>query len=481
MKNLITIYTMNLLGRKLSIRRLLRPGFILMIPVFFGCETSEDLGVEYNLDSNANVRFIEFTLPAVNVYVDSLRTDGENRILTGNFSDELMGNVSAEGYFQFFYEGGPMPSAQEFIFRDSVLAPGDTADVYVLPEDTLKLDSMALIFESETVIPISGTSFQDFGIYELRDSLIQSAIYLSSLKSEETNLIGSYSKSISTSLDTIFKVELNQTFSESFFQNLGEIAKDSNRTVTTELFQSLAVIPNGPSQSISSFLLGSDTSRLIVYTSPIDPDSPDTTYMTTFRFTGKNYSHIDRTSSAFGSLSDGDTIEFSSGETILDPLYGITTTFSISEIEDFFQANENIIINNASISLSFRDEASRDTLANSYAFFIKGDSHFGPGIINNPFRSVVMNDAAYLNGQNFPATTQFNEDKDGLIMNPNLFFQTLYTRYNDNGSLVFELSSSNDPFPLNALRLISLEDVTLQRTIFQEDGVKLKIFYTEVD
>ncbi|MEM7297717.1 MAG: hypothetical protein AAF391_05565, partial [Bacteroidota bacterium] len=101
--------------------------------------------------------------------------------------------------------------------------------------------------------------------------------------------------------------------------------------------------------------------------------------------------------------------------------------------------------------------------------------------INNSFRSVVMNDGAYLTGQSFPATTQFNEDKDALIMNPTLFFQTLYRNYNENGSLVFEISSDNDPFPLDAFRLISLDDVTTQRTIFPEDGLKLRIYYTEVD
>ncbi|MEM7299257.1 MAG: hypothetical protein AAF391_13445, partial [Bacteroidota bacterium] len=354
-----------------------------MIPVFFGCETSDDLGIEYDLDSNANVRFIEFTLQTANVYIDSLRTDGEGRILSGNYSDEIMGDVSTEGYFQFFYEGGPMPRAEEFIFRDSVLSPGDTADIYIVPEDTLQLDSIKLILESESIIPIRGTAFQDFGIYELQDSLIQSAIYLSSLQSEETNLIGSYSRTISTTLDTIFSVTLNQTFSDSFFLNLSEIASDSNRSVSNEVFQSLAVIPNDASESISSFLLGSDTSRMIVYTSPLDPDSPDTTYMTTFRFTGKNYSYIDRTSTAFGNLSDGDTIEFTEGETILDPLYGISTAFSISEIADFFQANDNIIINNASLSFSFQNEALRDTLVNSYAFFVRGNRHFGSGLINN--------------------------------------------------------------------------------------------------
>ena len=80
---------MNLLARAKSIKNILKPGLIILIPVFFGCETQDDIGVQYELDSDANVKYVEFDLPATNIYLDSLRTDGENRILVGLQNDPL--------------------------------------------------------------------------------------------------------------------------------------------------------------------------------------------------------------------------------------------------------------------------------------------------------------------------------------------------------------------------------------------------------
>ena len=88
LKSLTTTYTMNLLAKKLSLRNILKPGLMILIPVFFGCDTQDDLGIQYDLGSDANVKFVEFTLPASNIYLDSLRTDGENRILVGKFSNQ---------------------------------------------------------------------------------------------------------------------------------------------------------------------------------------------------------------------------------------------------------------------------------------------------------------------------------------------------------------------------------------------------------
>ncbi|MEQ9007333.1 MAG: hypothetical protein RLP12_05580, partial [Ekhidna sp.] len=99
------------MARTLSFKNILKPGLIMLIPVFFGCETQGDFGIKYPLEIDANVKYVEFTLPATNIYLDSLRTDGENRILVGNYSDLLTGSVSAEGYFNFTYEKGPLPSA----------------------------------------------------------------------------------------------------------------------------------------------------------------------------------------------------------------------------------------------------------------------------------------------------------------------------------------------------------------------------------
>ena len=103
LRNLTTIYTMSLLAKDISFKKILKPGLIILISVFFSCDTQEDPGIQYELESNADVKLVEFVLPTSNVYIDSLRTDEENQILVGVKDDPITGSVRAESYFQLFY------------------------------------------------------------------------------------------------------------------------------------------------------------------------------------------------------------------------------------------------------------------------------------------------------------------------------------------------------------------------------------------
>ncbi|MEQ6167048.1 DUF4270 family protein [Ekhidna sp. MALMAid0563] len=466
LKSLTTTYTMNLLAKKLSFKNMIKPGLILLIPVFFGCETQSDLGIKYDLGSNANVKFVEFTLPASNVYLDSLRTDGENRILVGNYSDPLTGTVNTEGYFQFFYEQGPLPRGVD----EST--------------DTLKLDSIVFTVEANAIIPQSGSSFQEFTLHELQDSLESSAIYLSTLKQTPTTEIGSYSQSINTILDTLYRIKLDETYSQNFFDQISEIANDADQAVSSTTFKSLGVFPGASSESIAAFDLASDTSRIIMYSSPVDPEAKDTTYLTYFRFSGKNYSYIerDRSGSAFDGIEENEDFDLASGKTIIDPLSGLSTTYSITALEDFFDENRNIIINNATISFEFEAENDRDTLVNFMSYFRKPDnSIFGPAIASNAFGNIVMSDNAYLSFESDPANGSLNEDKDMILKTSTLFYQQLYRQYLEGDSLAYLVPTNGVIKDIDDLVLMNPIDVTLQRTIFKENGLILRLYYTEVD
>ncbi|WP_425393183.1 DUF4270 family protein [Ekhidna sp.] len=457
---------MNLLAKKLSFKNMIKPGLILLIPVFFGCETQSDLGIKYDLGSDANVKFVEFTLPASNVFIDSLRTDGENRILVGNYSDPLTGTVSAEGYFQFFYEQGPLPRGVD-----------ESAD-------TLKVDSIIFTVEASAIIPQSGSSFQEFSLHELQDSLESSAIYLSSLKQTPTTEIGSYSQSINTILDTLYRVKFQEAYAQSLFNQISEIASDPDQAVASTIFKSLGLFSGTSSESIAAFDLTSDTSRIIMYSSPVDPEAKDTTYLTSFRFSGKNYSYVerDRSGSSFDGIVENEDFDLSSGKTIMDPLAGLSSAYSLTALEEFFDENRNIIINNATISFEFEAENERDTLINFMSYFRKPDnSIFGPAIASNPFGNIVMSDNAYLTFDSDPANGTLSEDKDMILKTSTLFYQQLYRQYLDGDSLAYLVPTSGVIKAIDELVLMSPLDVTLQRTIFKENGLILRLYYTEVD
>lgn len=438
-----------------------------MIPVFLGCETSEDLGIKYQLDSSASVKYVEFTLPATNIYVDSLRTDGENSVLAGNFTDNITGTVSAEGYFQYSYERGPLPNVK--VTKDE---PN--------PPDTLKIDSLILLLDTEAIIPRASDTYQEFSIHELNDDLINGAVYLSGLKQEmNATSIANFSSAINSTTDNLFRLKFDDSYATAFYQNISDINKDTLQFMVSATFKNLAVVPGALSESIAQFDLDNDSSRIIAYTSPVSPDSKDTTYVTTFKFSGKNYSYLDRSQSTYENVGDKVEFNLAGGETLIDPLYGITTIHNIAELATFFDANENIIINNATISFAFESEASRDTLKSFYHFFNRENGYFAPSIVINPFSNLVMSDQGYLNGQSNPALSALNSDKTTLNVNATLFFQTLYNNYD--GELKFSPSLNSEAFTLSEFAIMSSADVSLRRTIIGNDGIKLKIYYTQVD
>ncbi|MGB3465155.1 MAG: hypothetical protein WBA74_07795, partial [Cyclobacteriaceae bacterium] len=54
---------------------------------FFSCEEENELGSNINpTQDKLQVEFKEFTLPARNVIIDSVRTDADPYILTGTYS-----------------------------------------------------------------------------------------------------------------------------------------------------------------------------------------------------------------------------------------------------------------------------------------------------------------------------------------------------------------------------------------------------------
>ena len=160
-------------------------------------------------------------------------------------------------------------------------------------------------------------------------------------------------------------------------QLLFEIARDPNRTIGGSVFKSLGLIPGPASEGISDFVLSSDTTGITIYSSPIElePDENDTTYLTNFRFTGQEYTYVERhrSSSEFATIAEFENFDISSGETIIDPLAGITTVFSIEQLQDFFEENRSILINSAAVAFDFKSEAERDTLTRFMNFFRKRD------------------------------------------------------------------------------------------------------------
>jgi len=92
-----------------------------------------------------------------------------------------------------------------------------------------------------------------------------------------------------------------------------------------------------------------------------------------------------------------------------------------------------------------------------------------------------MSDNGYLSLQSDPAVGSLNEDRDQVLVTSTLFYQQLYRQYLEGDSLAYLNPSNGNIKDIDDLVLISPVDITLQRTIFKENGIKLRIYYTEVD
>jgi len=473
---------MNLLGRFQTYMKKLRPGFIFMIPVFLGCETSDDLGVEYDLGSQANVEFVEFVLPSTNIVVDSLRTDSENKLLVGNYSDDLVGSISAQSYFSIGVRSSNIPSRTR-----PTSNPADQIS------SEFKFDSIRLFLESESVLPkfFTGSRTQAFDIHVLEDTL-SSLVYLSSKREVLGEKIGSFE----FSFDSIGTFKENILLSNSFGNGLFEILNQDIPIIGIAGWPTLAIVSSQNSEIINEIsLLNDTTTGLFLYVTDtlgieeINLQTNDTTYRdTTYTVEFGLFSNTilpgyislerDKANSPFSNLTDNDTLNLNGGNTIVDPLAGVTTKFSIHPFANFIKQLEReertIIINNATLSFSLNREPSRNTLENLYSFFYINNDFNGSGRVSNPFNSVIMSNDGFLDRQNIPAVTSFSDDE--LNVNVTLFLQQIYNEFINGEEPLDERTLSVEEF-------VSLSQIntTLQRSIISSDGIKLNIFYTDIN
>lgn len=476
---------MTLLGSIKKILRKSRPGLIIMIPVFLGCETEGDIGLQYELESDADVRYIEYTLPATNIRIDSLRTDEEvsdNRILVGNYFDGLIGSVSAESYFSVRFSGGTLPNG-------------------VIETDFI-YDSIRFAFSTYRSIPRNIPSIQSFSLYQLQDTLT-SLVRLSNRSEPLGDFVASYE--VNFERDTLTSnIEIPKEIGQQVF-NL--IQEDSTSLIFSQ-WPSFALVPNESSTSISEFLLTDDTTAFYMYVT--DPNFEkvvggdttiiDSTFVAEFSFssaTSPHYTYLNRDNSVglLNMSADKEKLDLSGGQTVIDPLGGVSTSFSVPELQSFFEDNDPIgnpiIINNVVLSFELEGSTTRDTLESFYAFFETNGDFFGSGLQVNPFKNLVMSDGAYLGAAAVAATSSLGDEKDEIILNPTLFFQTLYRNFYNTELLdnlgisepgLFITDVTGEEYrTIDGFVLLSTTDITMERVILKENGIKLGIYYTEVN
>lgn len=464
LKNLTTTYTINWLVKIACLGKVWRPKLIL-VSVFFGCNTT-DFGAEINLDTNVDVSVVDFNLPTSNLYIDSLRTDGENRVLVGKYSDPLTGDIDVEGFFGFLLTSGTLPIATQTESEPN-------------PQDTLRYDSLKIFLHVNDVLPNTDI-IQSLDVVELDDSLFSRVVYLASTPQNTMRHLGSFSMELRPDMNNILEVRLDDTYGNELFEKISEASKDSLRTPFDLRYKAIGVMPAPSTKSIVNINLDSDDTVLRLYMS----GGADSIYRMNFRAAINEYTHVVRNNSMtpFSPIIENENFDLPDGTTVLDPLAGITTSFSLEQLLSFFAENDQIIINLATIELDIHQDLPRDSIDILRFYFRKNNGGiFGPGFSTSlyAFSNLVMTDNGYLNLNNDPAHAKINEDK--YTVSPTLFFQSLYLNYQATNKLAYINPFNEDTVNISDLVIASPVNNTLQQTIFKNSGVKLRVFYTEVN
>jgi len=475
---------MNLLGKK-KIGWLLAAGVLLL-----GCK-EENFGLELPPDSQqTELKFVEFTLPATNVYFDSLRTDGQSNLLVGTYSNDVSGSVVATSYVEFRLKRGHIPTDSIRIFRF-----GDT-----LALEDITFSAARLILDTDGVISNEDMVSQRLRLYELQDSIFSGVLYLSDRTIAKGSLVGEGNIDLDMdfvdfSNDTLYypiEIPIDDSFGTALFDNLVD-----NSTAVRPLGLALeSVVNNG----IFSYNLLSDTSELILEMHGVLSDisnlqnykgSLDTTLTVTFRMlTSNNFINIerDRSTSDFDLIEDRKELDPSVDFVYFNPLAGIHPKIDLTEFLEFAEQEENVFIQEARLSIELEENTTTgiDVDFARYYFTRKVEDEIQvnwPGILSNPFGTLMLNDGAYAGAQASVATHVYDTTLLIYEGSPTLFTQLLYdnARSEVDGILVEDrprLQQSIDH--VQNLLLVSGNPLSTGNGVIRKDGIKLQIFYAQL-
>lgn len=459
---------MNLLDKKLL-------GVVLVSALaFFSCEEENILGSNINPASDKlQVEFKEFTLPAQNVVLDSVRTDSDPYILTGAISDEIYGDIRATGF-------------QNVNILSTVL-PADSAVV-----DSVKLN---LRFSGYFTDPIPTRHRIQIG--QVTDTLYAGAVYQSSREvdyvldgASQIDVIGSTEFVTSPATDSVLSITLDQAYGNMLFDKLEPIREGTFRTFAPGEINPIAVISGDNSESLIVFNPGNSASNITVYFHY--PNTDSLTYNFTFRnASGNSLPHfnqitVDRSNSKLSGLTgEGKfrTIDADPNEVYMNPATGVLPLVDIREVYNFFKpidtTGTNILnIMSSQILMPINPEDTSIYESNSgnlrYYFADEGGSFNGGAAVLNARNHIILNNNAYL-PQGTPAVNSGVLDNNtfSIVGNITLFTQTWIQDEID--EMVTDPVS--EPFTEYLVMTPALNS-SFNQTTFFKDGIKIRVYYT---
>lgn len=459
---------MNLLDKKLL-------GVILILTLtIFSCEEENELGSNINPDEDKlKVEFQEFTLPAKNVFIDSVRTDFDPYILTGTINDNLYGKISVEGYQSI-----------------NILA-GD------LPDVDAELDSVKINLRFLDYFTDPSSKSHTIEVRQLVDTLYESVVYQAKRQANffenrngEPLSIGSHVYEIDPARDSVLSFKLEGFYGNSLLNALsvirGTTIDATFRSFAPGEVNPIALITDDGNGSLIAFDPTSESSNITLHYHTPEEDS--LSYSFVFRNVRGNplpsYNHIDvdRAGSEFSVLTDEklQVVDIDENLVHMHPASGIYPFVDLTEMYDFFDAElaggdpVSIISSQIVMPIDPSDTTEFESSSGSLQFVFSDDQgkFDGGQVVLNPARNAVLADDSYLGIGNVPALAlgSLNNDLFAITSDISIFSQLMIENRIDP-------DEAGEAFPSNLVMMPPLSS-SINQTSFFKDGIKIRVYYT---
>lgn len=422
------------------------------------CEDPSEVGLSLNADGTGIGVFVEeLILPVDNVYIDSLRTDGDRRLLVGRYDDPIFGNSVSQAITQL------RPSSFTYTDRD---ADRTSIDDYVL--DSVILQLKLNYYHSDNV----GQS-QTIKVVQIEDTLFTGVNYYAHFPvpvEDNSTVYGESTFTVNPSIaaDSIIKIDL-PLFGEKTIDFMrqdpaGSISSDS----ILNLVKGIALIPGAGNSAILGFDPDHDTTSLSVYyhihdlaKDSVVEDSLSIVYNFATA-TAKRFNSIttDRGSSLLSNPDKSlERFDIDDENAYLQSGTGVFPRIDLSTFRQFLADQGNVIINRTDIEIPLSSTSVNSQYISGVEdvrfFFIEDGANISNG-------ARVLTNLSYLSNSGVALSAFSKDGETKLEAETTLFTQLINTEAVD----------------VSKLLLVPTDITSFNQSKFDKSGIKMTIYYT---
>jgi hypothetical protein len=428
------------------------------------CEDPSEVGLSLNADGTGIGVFVkELVLPVDNVYIDSLRTDGDRRLLVGRYDDPIFGNSVSQAVTQL--------GLASFTYTDrdaDRVADGEFLDDYVL-------DSVILRLRLNYYHSDGFGQNQTIKVVQIEDTLFTGVSYYAHFPvpiEDNSTVYGESTFTVNPSIaaDSVIKINLplfgEQTIDFMRQDAAGSLSSDS----LFNLVKGIALVPGENNSAILGFDPNHDTTSLSVYyhIQHIEKDSlVQDSLSIVYNFattTAKRFNSIttDRGSSLLSNPEKSlERFDIDDENSYLQSGTGVFPRIDLSTFRQFLADQGNVIINRTDIEIPLSATSVNSQYINGVDdvrfFFIEDNSN-----IRNSASTIVLTNLSYLSSSGVALSAVSQEGETTLKAETTLFTQLINTEAID----------------VNKLLLVPSDITGFNQSKFDKSGIKMTIYYT---